>query len=79
METSALTPLSRLRPGQKGHISALESNDTRTIHKLMAMGILPGMAVKVVQSTPSWVIQIGYTQVALDNRIAGAIRIRPTP
>ncbi|MCL4514910.1 MAG: ferrous iron transport protein A [Firmicutes bacterium] len=74
----ALT-LSRLRPGQKGLITALEGKDSRTLHKLMAMGILPGMTIKVVQNSPSWVVQLGYTQLTFDNQIAGAIQIHVTP
>ncbi len=55
------------------YIYAPESNK---LHKLMAMGILPGAPVRLIQSFPSFVFQVRRTQFAVDKEIAGAIYVR---
>lgn len=61
------------KKGQKGTITELNSNNHGILRKLMSMGILPGIELKVVQDFPSYVLQVGYTQVAVDREIAQVI------
>lgn len=42
----------------------------------MAMGILPGAPISLIQSFPSYVFQVGQTQFAVDKEIAEAIYVR---
>ena len=42
----------------------------------MAMGILPGAPVSLIQSFPSYVFQVRQTQFAVDKEIADAIYVR---
>ena len=42
----------------------------------MAMGILPGAPISLIQSFPSYVFQIRRTQFAVDKEIADAIYVR---
>jgi Fe2+ transport system protein FeoA len=53
----------------------LATKDQRKLQKLMAFGILPGMPVKVLQTRPSIVFQVGQTQLAVDEGIAGDILV----
>lgn len=65
--------LTELQYGQKGIVAELNTEDENILKKLMSMGILPGMPLKVIQKFPSYVFQVGYTQVAVDRTIASAI------
>jgi Fe2+ transport system protein A len=69
------TILTELKHGQKGIVAGLDTNDESISKKLMSMGILPGMPLKVIQTFPSYVFQVGYTQVAVDKTIASAILV----
>ena len=61
------------KKGDKGIISKLESNNQRILKKLMSMGIIPGLELVIIQTFPSYVLQVGYTQVAIDKEIAQVI------
>jgi len=45
----------------------------------MSMGVLPGVAVEVTQTYPSYVFKIGHTQIAVDREIAKDIFLRLRP
>ncbi|MBZ4666307.1 FeoA family protein [Mahella sp.] len=62
-----------MQTGQKAAIMALNMNDQDTVRKLMALGIVVGSDVELVQSFPSYVIKVGYTQIAIDKDIASSI------
>ena len=67
--------LSELKPKQEGIIADLNTSDKNILKKLMSMGILPGLPLEVVQTFPSYVFKVGYTQVAVDKTIAEAILV----
>lgn len=67
--------LTKMKKNQKGIISELNTEDKNILRKLMSMGILPGMTLRVIQAFPSYVFQVGYTQVALDHEIASVIKV----
>ena len=46
------------------------------IQKLVAMGILPGAPINLIQRFPSYVFQVRQTQYAVDREIADAIYVR---
>lgn len=66
-------PLTKLYKGKTAVIRNLLTDDTRQLRKLMAFGILPGTKIVVLQTFPAIVLQIDYTQLALDQEIAGKI------
>lgn len=70
-----LTPITSIKKGEEGIIAELNTNDKSILRKLMAMGILPGMNLKMIQTFPSFVFQVGYTQVAVDKEIASVILV----
>jgi Fe2+ transport system protein FeoA len=71
-----LLPLSCLHAGERGVIAAIGASDTDAIRKLMALGVLPGATVSIIQTFPSHVLQIGQTQLAVDTALAETITVR---
>lgn len=71
-----VSPLSQLAQGQKGKVAYLYAPELSQLQKLMAMGILPGAPLTLVQTFPSYVFQAGQTQFAVDKEIADAIYVR---
>jgi len=71
-----IAPLSQLEVGSEGKIAYLTSKKHQRLQRLMAMGIIPGIPVRLLQSFPSFVIQIEETQIALDKELAEDIFVR---
>jgi DtxR family Mn-dependent transcriptional regulator len=69
-------PLSELKNGQKGEVIYLQTQDKNLLKKLMAMGVLPGRKIQLIQRSPSYVFSIGRTQVVVDKEIASNIYVR---
>ena len=42
---------------------------------MMVMGVLPGRQITLLHRFPSYVFQIGFTQVAVDSEIADSIYV----
>jgi Fe2+ transport system protein FeoA len=51
-------------------------NNPRRLQKLMAMGVLPGVAITLLRRSPSFVFEAGYSQFAVDEEIPGDIYVR---
>jgi DtxR family Mn-dependent transcriptional regulator len=73
---SVIHPLSELKRGQKGKVVYIRTEDHNMLKKLMAMGVLPGKTITLIQKRPSYVFSIGKTQVVVDTEIASNIHIR---
>lgn len=71
-----VSPLSQLGQGQKGRVAYIYAPESSQLQKLLAMGILPGAPIRLIQSFPSYVFQVGQTQFAVDREIADAIYVR---
>jgi DtxR family Mn-dependent transcriptional regulator len=71
-----VAPLSNLAPGTSGRIAYIHTRERRALEKLIAMGALPGAEVEVIQTFPSFLFQVGQTQVAVDRQIADTIYVR---
>lgn len=71
-------PLSALKPGEGGAIDHVHTEEAKTLQKLMAIGVLPGINIKLLRRFPSYVFQIGHSQFAVDEGIASAIFVRLT-
>lgn len=70
-------PLTALRVGEAGYVRELRLHDHTVAQKLLALGVVPGTRVKVVQRFPAYVLQVGFTQIAIDHRLARAVRVEP--
>ena len=71
-----ISPLDKLKANQKGRVAYIHTKDPKRLQKLMAMGVLPGMTITLIQRFPSYVFQIGQSQFAVDKDLAEAIFIR---
>jgi DtxR family Mn-dependent transcriptional regulator len=73
-----VSSLSRLHKGDMGRIAYIVTKNHKNLHKLISMGVLPGMDVEIIQTYPSYVFQVGNTQVAVDSNIADDIFVKYT-
>jgi DtxR family transcriptional regulator, Mn-dependent transcriptional regulator len=71
-----VVPLTEFKPGQDGEIAYIQTEDDRKMQKLMAMGVLPGNKIALVQSYPSYIFRIGYSEFAIDTNLAREIFVR---
>lgn len=67
--------LADLRPNQGAVVVGIEG-DPALAARLTAQGLAPGVAVHLVERVPSYVIEVGAMTLALERRVALAIRIR---
>lgn len=73
-----IVTLSQLKPEQKGRIAYISTKARKRLQKLMAMGVTPGVPIQVIQRFPSYVFQMGQTQIAVDEEIANEIFVLQT-
>ena len=71
--SSAIVPLDRVKVGETVQVSYINSLSNSRMHKLSYFGIIPGACIKVHQRYPSFVIQCGNTQLAMEEDIAREI------
>ena len=67
--------LAELPAGAFGVIERIEG-DPALQARLTAQGLAPGVAVHVLQRTPTFVIELGETTIALERRVAEALRLK---
>lgn len=71
-----VVPLTEFRSGQDGEIAYIQTEDNKKMQKLMAMGVLPGNKITLVQSFPSYIFRVGYSEFAIDSNLAREIFVR---
>ena len=69
-------PLTDLRSGDKAKVSYIVTKYHELLDRLSSMGLLPGVQIRLHQRQPTYIIQMGETQIALDNAIARDIYVR---
>jgi DtxR family Mn-dependent transcriptional regulator len=74
--TPVVTRLSDFEMGATGKITFIVSSDPSRISKLNSLGITAGSTIKFLQKTPSCVLQIDETTVAIDPEIAREIYVK---
>ncbi len=65
--------MTNLRVNQRGTVTGVNTRDHKKLKRIMAMGVVPGMAVVLIQRFPSYVFQVGQSQFAVDKELAGCI------
>jgi len=73
---STVRPLLNIKKGQTGKVAYIHSINDKKIQKLISMGVLPGLEVKLKQKQPSIVFNIGYSEFAIDEEIAKDIYVK---
>ncbi|TAN43137.1 MAG: DtxR family transcriptional regulator [Nitrospirae bacterium] len=71
-----VTRLSEFEVGATGKITFIVSSDPSRINRLNSLGIAAGSTIKYLQKTPSCILQIDETTVALDPEIAKEIFLK---
>jgi Fe2+ transport system protein FeoA len=70
----AARPLSSLIAGAGGVIVRVTGDGTRA-YRLAALGITPGAAVRVLQTSPGFVFLCDQTEIAVERSVARAILV----
>lgn len=69
------TSLISLKTGVRARIEEINSSNSLKLRKLAAFGIMPGSDIIIIQKYPVYILQVGFTQVALDKDIASEITV----
>jgi DtxR family Mn-dependent transcriptional regulator len=71
-----IMPLSELGKNKKAEVSYLQTQNRNALQKIIAMGMLPKTKVSLIQKFPSYVLQIGKSQFAIDKELAANVYVR---
>ncbi len=71
-----LGPLTKLRSGVQAEVAYIAARSQVSLDRLSAVGVVPGLKLSVHHREPTFVIQFGETQLALDKEIAKDIYVR---
>jgi len=71
-EPMATGTVAELPAGSRGVVDRLQG-DPELLTRLTAQGLAPGVAVHLLQRSPTYVIEVGETTLALERRVAEAI------
>ncbi|HET8540608.1 MAG TPA: metal-dependent transcriptional regulator [Anaeromyxobacter sp.] len=63
--------------GATGRIVFIAPKFHDRMDRLAALGVIPGSTLRLHQRSPSYVIEVGETTIALDPEIAGEIYVKP--
>jgi DtxR family Mn-dependent transcriptional regulator len=72
-----VTGLRHFELGATGRIVFIAPRFHDRMDRLAALGVIPGSELRLHQRSPSYVIEIGETTIALDPEIAGEIFVKP--
>ncbi|WP_243373063.1 metal-dependent transcriptional regulator [Geotalea sp. SG265] len=71
-----VVPLTELKSGEEGEIAYIQTEDSKKMQKLMAMGVLPGNRIVLSQTFPSYIFRVGFSEFAIDSAMAREIFVR---
>lgn len=71
-----VVPLTELKSGEEGDIAYIQTDDGKKMQKLMAMGVLPGNRILLMQAFPSYIFRVGFSEFAIDTAMAREIFVR---
>ena len=71
-----VVPLTEFKSGQEGEIAYIQTDDSKKMQKLMAMGVLPGNRILLTQAFPSYIFKVGFSEFAIDTALAREIFVR---
>lgn len=71
-----ITQLRDLEVGTQGRIVFIVPSEDSRLERLASLGIIPGSIVKLKQKTPSYVMEIDETTLAIDSVIAEGIYVK---
>jgi DtxR family transcriptional regulator, Mn-dependent transcriptional regulator len=69
----------QLRVGESARVAYFSTREHSRLVKLSALGISPGISIKLIQKWPAYVIQCEETEIALESDVAKNIYVWQTP
>ncbi len=72
---NVVVPLVRLEVGGTARVAYLSTPSHSRLHKLISFGLTPGVALKVHQKSPAYVISCEQTELALEEDVARDIYV----
>jgi DtxR family transcriptional regulator, Mn-dependent transcriptional regulator len=69
----------QLRVGESARVAYFSTREHSRMVKLSALGISPGISVRLIQKWPAYVIQCEETEIALESDVAKNIYVWQTP
>jgi Fe2+ transport system protein FeoA len=75
-DPSAAISLVALKPGGDTEILEVHAHDDAVVRKLTALGLLPGVRLRLLRRFPCYLVQISHAHIALDKQLASAILVR---
>ncbi len=73
--SALIVPCDRLALGETARVAYVSTRSHPRLLKLSALGILPGVSIKLLQKWPSIVLQCEETEIALDEETAREIYV----
>ncbi len=67
--------LAAMKPGQIGEVISFLHPETPAVHRLAALGFLPGEKFIVERCRPDYLIRFGYTRLAINRKLAREILV----
>lgn len=71
-----VAPLVELQIGEGGRVAYLQATESSRLRELMSIGLLPGAPVRLLRTTPAYVVAVGESEFALDENMARAVYVR---
>ncbi len=68
--------LTDLAPGDVGKVVFISTERSKRLDRLGTMGLNPGTLVKLHQRRPAFILDLGETQLAVDEEIAGEVYVK---
>ncbi|NIM06823.1 MAG: transcriptional regulator, partial [Armatimonadetes bacterium] len=65
-----VAPLSELEEGASGTVAYIHTAERGQVERLLALGVLPGQPIVLMQRFPSYLFRVGQTEVAVDEELA---------
>jgi Fe2+ transport system protein FeoA len=71
--------LAELNPGDCGVVARVAHHDPQRVDRLLALGVMPGAPIVVLQKFPGIVFLCDQTELAIERAVASAILIDLEP
>lgn len=71
--STAVVPLTELAPGECGRVIYLAPSKHERLHKLSALGLIPGVILELHRRSPVYCLRFDETEVAIERSVATEI------
>jgi len=68
-------PVTEMAVGDAGIVSCLTDPGHTRAARLAALGVLPGVPLRLIQTYPAFVVRLGFAELAIDTDLARLVRV----